>query len=212
MDKVKGEPVYLILAMDAGQGAAPEAAESRHRPADPASGGGHMSGAPLVTHPGRRRGRAAQGGEPMDRLHLAADRGAGRRAGHAAVDRARRRWRARDVLRRAGDGRTASHRDRELSRQSRTRLAGLVGGAARNRRRAALRALSRHRRSGRGRGHDRGRQQHRRAGADAGHGARRGCGFRRRAPCRGGVRQAQARPRRPGVARTPRRRQRKDER
>ena len=41
IDKVKGEPVYLILAMDAGQGAAHEAAEPRHRPADQASGGGH---------------------------------------------------------------------------------------------------------------------------------------------------------------------------
>ena len=111
-----------------------------------------------------------------------------------------------------GDGRTASHRNRQLPRQSRERVAVAVGGAARNRRRAALRALSRHRRSGRGRRHDGGRQQHRRAGADAGHGARCGCGVRCRAPCRRGVREAQARPRRPGVARTPRAGDGRDER
>ena len=34
-------------------------------------------------------------------------------------------------------------------------------------------------------------------------GARRDCGFRRRAPCRGGVREAQARPGRSGIARAP---------
>ena len=38
-----GEPVYLILAMTGGQAAALQAAESRDRPADPASGGGDMS-------------------------------------------------------------------------------------------------------------------------------------------------------------------------
>ena len=83
---------------DAGQDAAPEAAEPRHRPADQASGGGDMS-APRCAHSGRRRGRAPQGDEPVDRFHLAA----GRRCCPAqpdsrAVDAAVRRRRARDVL------------------------------------------------------------------------------------------------------------------
>ena len=42
IDEVKGEPVYMILAMTRGQADPHEAAESGHRPADPASGGDRL--------------------------------------------------------------------------------------------------------------------------------------------------------------------------
>ena len=63
------------------------------------SGGGDMSrAAPAHAHPRRRRGRAAQGAEPVDRFHLAAGRGAAGRAGRAALDGAARRGERSDVL------------------------------------------------------------------------------------------------------------------
>ena len=43
LDKVKGEPVYLILSMTRGQADPHETAESGHRPADPSSGGGWLT-------------------------------------------------------------------------------------------------------------------------------------------------------------------------
>ena len=43
LDKVKGEPVYLILSYVVRQADPHEAAEPGHRPADPASGGGRLS-------------------------------------------------------------------------------------------------------------------------------------------------------------------------
>ena len=59
MDKVQRRAGLSDPGDDAGQAAAHEAAESRHRPADPPSGGGHMSAPPpLDAHSGRRRGRA----------------------------------------------------------------------------------------------------------------------------------------------------------
>ena len=51
IEKVRGEPVYLILAMTRRQAVALQAAEPRHRPAGPPSGGGHMSAAPHVRIP-----------------------------------------------------------------------------------------------------------------------------------------------------------------
>ena len=160
-----------------------------------------MSVARARNDPGRRRGRAAQGAEPVDRFHLEA----GRRCWPGVPDAApwtvlSQRRRPHDVLCRAGRDRALSHRDRQLSRQSRLRRADAVGGAAADRRRAALRDLRGDRRSGRGRSLDRSGQRSRRRGADAGAGARGRRRLRRRASRRAAVLQAQARPRRSGGA------------
>ena len=131
IEKVRGEPVYLILAMSDDKLLALQAAEPRHRPADPPSGGRHMSPrVPALAHSGRRRGGAAQGRVAMDRLHLGARRGAARRAGHRAVDHAdAATTNARRFYAGSADIELYRRGDHLLSRQSRDRRAVALGRA-----------------------------------------------------------------------------------
>ena len=161
-----------------------------------------MSGRPLHANSGRRRGRAAQGAEPVDRLHLAA----GRRCWPGSRMRRRGPCWPSDGERATfyagpADDRALSHRDRQLPRQSRLRRAGALGGAARRpapSRPTSIVAVTADPAEGEGLTE---------AGNDLVEpvpmpdaGARGGCGLRRRAPRRAAVLQAQARPRRSGGA------------
>ena len=168
-----------------GQGAAHEAAESRHRSADPASGGGDMSAPQATIAVGVIVERVKAQSQWIDFLWRPTAVLPGSptpRPGASSPTRASAR-RSMPALPRSDLHRTDTAHYRTNLDVGR---AGALGGVAADRRRAALRAHSRDRRSVRGRSHDRGRQQHRRAGADAGCDPRRGCGVRRRAPCRAG--------------------------
>ena len=96
------------------QGSAPETAEPRDRTSSPPLGGGELNATALVSISRGRRGRTAQGDQPVDRFCLAAGVGACRRAVGGAVDTARPGGRHDDVLRRRRHHRAAPHRDGEL--------------------------------------------------------------------------------------------------
>src|SRR5262249_15255556 len=145
---------------------------------------------------GRRRGRAPQGAEPVDRFHLEAGHGAGRAARRSAMDPAIARRRRHNLLCRRRRDRALSHRDRQLPRQSRLGRAHALGCATADWRRAAVRDFRGDRRSRRGRSLDRNGQRSRGCGADARSGARGDRCLRRRASRRAAILQTRARPRR----------------
>ena len=114
LDKARGEPIYLILAMTPDGKPAHEAAESRDRPADPASGGGIVSVAP------RSRGLRSASWSSGARRRAGGSISPGgrspccRTAGGGAVDRAVRRRRDDDLLCGLDRDRALSHRDRPI--------------------------------------------------------------------------------------------------
>ena len=132
IDKVRGEPVYLILAMTADK-------LLRLKPQNlvtglpvRAPGGRDMSPRRNAAdaHSGRRRGGAAQGGLAVDRLHLGASRGAAWRAGGRSPGRCcARKATANDVLCGQRRDRALSLGDDLLSRQSGERLARCSGSS-----------------------------------------------------------------------------------
>ena len=143
----------------------------------------------------------SKGAGAMDRFSVAAGCGLDRRAGHAALDQAVRRRRARDVLCRRGRDRTVSLGSRQLSRQSGGRDAAAVGGAcgrAKAIRPITLAGVTADPAEGEALGRARQRSGRTVAMPEAVEDDR--GGFRCRAPCRADVPQAQARPRRSGSA------------
>ena len=174
MDKVKGEPVYLILAMTRDKMLRMKPQNLVDRPADPPSGGGrHERRAPLVRIPVGvvvERSKAASPwidfiwrpvavlpGQPeTPPWTVLADDGERDDASMPAPPRSN----------------CTARRPPTIATISRIGSAAAVGGAAADRRRSAVRAGHGDGRSGRRRGHDRSRQRPGRDGADARAGAR----------------------------------------
>ena len=206
IDKVRGEPVYLILAMTADK-------LLRLKPQN------LVTGLPVRAPGARDMSPAAT---PLMRIpvgvvvarHKAASQWIDYTWAPVAVLHGVPETQPWTVLRQEGDATmfyagsaeidALSLRDDLLSRQSGERLARPLGHHERDRRRSAVSAGDRDGRSIRRRRLHRERRQSGGAGADAAIDPGHRCGVRRRAPCRAAVLQAQARPAGYRVARAPR--------